>query len=99
MGVPEGQREALGAIDTGPVRLHLHEGHVDVYEVYRSCQWDMIPVPTGMGFVWQYLGIAAAEIASAARMLGIKRKRLPTVFRLVREMASAAAPVLNGAKS
>jgi hypothetical protein len=88
-------REQLGAVDSGPPVLHLYEGHLPAFNVYRSCQWRLLPVQHGHGTRWVYLGIDAVEIEAAARLVGIERRRRAEVFRQVRIMAAAAAEVLN----
>lgn len=85
----------MGAVDSGPPRVHLYEGHLPAFNVYRSCQWRLIPVQHERGTRWVHLGIDAVEIETTARLLGVKRKHQAEVFWQVRIMAAAAAEVLN----
>lgn len=83
-------------MDTGPPRIHLWEGHRSTYEVYRACQWRLLPIPHGSSIRWRHMGIEAVEIEAAARLLQVPRRDRPAVFRNVLTMAAAAAPILNG---
>lgn len=77
-------------------RFHCWEGHKSSLDVYLNCAWRLLPVPTGMSVRLRYDGIEATEIESVARLLGVPKPERRTVFRNVRLMARAAAPVLNG---
>lgn len=66
--------------------------NMEVLDVFLALQtsWDWIT--PGMG-VPARTGIRATEIEATARMMGIRGKRLPKVFRDIRAMEQAALSV------